>query len=139
MPPDHLTSDALSTRGYGLTTEREPYLRYGPNTSQSRGNEEALGRHASRHVDQWAVATVAGGPLAFPVAYALDGAFFPGPQPGTSVRLEGPFVRLDTITRNLDSRTPLVLLGMGAGVAPLLSLTAAHQGLLQGRLTPGEW
>lgn len=45
---------------------------------------------------------------------------------GTRVRLEGPFGRFDTITRGLDDKTPLVFLGMGAGVAPLLSLTAAH-------------
>jgi predicted ferric reductase len=47
-------------------------------------------------------------------------------QPGTAVRLEGPFGRFDAITRGLHAETPLVLLGMGAGVAPLLSLTAAH-------------
>jgi hypothetical protein len=79
MPQDNSASGALSTRGgYGLTNEGEPYLRYGPNTSQSRGSEEELGRHESRHVDQWALGSIAGGPLAFPVAYALDGAFFPG-------------------------------------------------------------
>jgi predicted ferric reductase len=47
-------------------------------------------------------------------------------QRGTRVRLEGPFGRFETIARGLDTDTPLVLLGMGAGVAPLLSLTAAH-------------
>jgi predicted ferric reductase len=47
-------------------------------------------------------------------------------ETGTRVRLEGPFGRFDTITRGLDSDTPLIFLGMGAGVAPLLSLTAAH-------------
>jgi predicted ferric reductase len=45
---------------------------------------------------------------------------------GTRVRLEGPFGRFDKITQALDPDTPLVFLGMGAGVAPLLSLTAAH-------------
>jgi predicted ferric reductase len=45
---------------------------------------------------------------------------------GTRVRLEGPFGRFDKIARDLDPDTPLVFLGMGAGVAPLLSLTAAH-------------
>jgi predicted ferric reductase len=45
---------------------------------------------------------------------------------GTRVRLEGPFGRFNKIAWNLDPDTPLVFLGMGAGVAPLLSLTAAH-------------
>jgi predicted ferric reductase len=45
---------------------------------------------------------------------------------GTRVRLEGPFGRFHEIARGLDPAVPLVLLGMGAGVAPLLSLTAAH-------------
>lgn len=45
---------------------------------------------------------------------------------GTRVRLEGPFGRFDKIARDLHPDTPLVFLGMGAGVAPLLSLTAAH-------------
>jgi len=47
-------------------------------------------------------------------------------QTDTRVRLEGPFGRFDAIARGLDSDTPLVFLGMGAGVSPLLSLTAAH-------------
>jgi predicted ferric reductase len=45
---------------------------------------------------------------------------------GTRVRLEGPFGRFDSIVHKQHSETPLVLLGMGAGVAPLLSLAAAH-------------
>jgi predicted ferric reductase len=45
---------------------------------------------------------------------------------GTRVRLDGPYGRFDAIARGLDHDVPLVLLGMGAGVAPLLSLTAAH-------------
>lgn len=36
-----------------------------------------LGEHESHHLDQWAVFTLAGGPLAFPTAYHLDNAFFP--------------------------------------------------------------
>ncbi|MFI2315367.1 FAD-binding oxidoreductase [Streptomyces sp. CB00072] len=46
--------------------------------------------------------------------------------PGTPVRLEGPFGRFESIVQDRDPDAPLVLLGMGAGVAPLLSLTAAH-------------
>jgi len=45
---------------------------------------------------------------------------------GTRVRLEGPFGRFESIVQGRNSDTPLVLLGMGAGVAPLLSLAAAH-------------
>ncbi|WP_327672744.1 MULTISPECIES: ferric reductase [unclassified Streptomyces] len=45
---------------------------------------------------------------------------------GTRVRLEGSFGRFESIVQGLDDDTPLVLLGMGAGIAPLLSLAAAH-------------
>ncbi|MEV0777447.1 FAD-binding oxidoreductase [Streptomyces sp. NPDC050428] len=47
-------------------------------------------------------------------------------DPGALVRLEGPFGRFESIVEGRDPDAPLVLLGMGAGVAPLLSLTAAH-------------
>ncbi|MET9819470.1 FAD-binding oxidoreductase [Streptomyces sp. NPDC006355] len=47
-------------------------------------------------------------------------------EKGTRVRLEGPFGRFESIIRSRDREAPLVFLGMGAGVAPLLSLTAAH-------------
>jgi predicted ferric reductase len=47
-------------------------------------------------------------------------------EKGTRVRLEGPFGRFESIIRNRDREAPLVFLGMGAGVAPLLSLAAAH-------------
>lgn len=39
---------------------------------------EALARHESRHVTQWTVLTLAGGPLALPVLYTVDEVFFPG-------------------------------------------------------------
>ncbi|MFE5706228.1 FAD-binding oxidoreductase [Rhodococcus koreensis] len=45
---------------------------------------------------------------------------------GTRVRLEGPFGRFESIVQKQDKEAPLVFLGMGAGVAPLLSMTAAH-------------
>ncbi|MCT9137596.1 FAD-binding oxidoreductase [Streptomyces violarus] len=45
---------------------------------------------------------------------------------GTRVRLEGPFGRFESIIQGRDSEAPLVFVGMGAGVAPLLSLAAAH-------------
>jgi hypothetical protein len=34
--------------------------------------------HEARHRAQWAVGTVIGGPLAFPIAYGVDNFFFPG-------------------------------------------------------------
>jgi predicted ferric reductase len=45
---------------------------------------------------------------------------------GAAVRLEGPFGRFESIVQRQERETPLVFLGMGAGVAPLLSLAAAH-------------
>lgn len=38
---------------------------------------KAMARHESRHVTQWATLTLAAGPLAMPLLYALDDAFFP--------------------------------------------------------------
>ncbi|WP_326758976.1 FAD-binding oxidoreductase [Streptomyces phaeochromogenes] len=49
-----------------------------------------------------------------------------GVEVGARVRLEGPFGRFDSIIQDRDSEAPLVFVGMGAGVAPLLSLAAAH-------------
>lgn len=43
----------------------------------SEGTGEALARHESRHVTQWAALSLAGGPLAMPLLYAVDEAFFP--------------------------------------------------------------
>lgn len=43
----------------------------------SAGDWAALARHESRHVNQWAALTLAGGPAAMPVLYAVDDAFFP--------------------------------------------------------------
>ncbi|MHA5048901.1 FAD-binding oxidoreductase [Streptomyces sp. SD15] len=45
---------------------------------------------------------------------------------GTRVRMEGPFGRFESIIQGRDREAPLVFVGMGAGVAPLLSLAAAH-------------
>lgn len=49
-----------------------------------------------------------------------------GVRVGTRVRLEGPFGRFESAVRRRPDDAPLVLLGLGAGVAPLLSLAAAH-------------
>ncbi|GAA4798522.1 FAD-binding oxidoreductase [Streptomyces ziwulingensis] len=45
---------------------------------------------------------------------------------GARVRLEGPFGRFESTVQGRAPEAPLVLIGMGAGVAPLLSLAAAH-------------
>lgn len=74
-PPRNATGP-LSINGYGIA-EEGLYLRYGPNITQTRVNEEEVGRHESRHVDQWAVGTLLAGPFAFPAAYIIDGALFP--------------------------------------------------------------
>lgn len=39
---------------------------------------DRVAEHEARHRSQWAVLTVLGGPLAFPVLYAVDEFFFPG-------------------------------------------------------------
>ncbi|MGW2650292.1 ferric reductase [Streptomyces sp. NPDC001393] len=46
--------------------------------------------------------------------------------PDTRVRLEGPFGRFDSIVNRRTDDAPLVLVGMGAGIAPLLSLAAEY-------------
>lgn len=45
---------------------------------------------------------------------------------GTRVRLEGPFGRFDSIIHERPQQAPLVFIGMGAGMAPLLGLTTAY-------------
>jgi hypothetical protein len=75
MPPV-APSGPLSVNGYGITDEGQ-YVRYGPNMSQTRAEEEGLARHESRHVDQWAAGNLLAGPFAFPAAYIIDGALFP--------------------------------------------------------------
>lgn len=47
---------------------------------------------------------------------------------GTPVFLEGPFGRFAPEIDQLPTKTPLVFIGMGAGIAPLLSLVDAHHG-----------
>jgi hypothetical protein len=46
----------------------------GYTTSEER---VAIASHEARHRVQWAIGTVIGGPLAFPIAYAVDDFFFP--------------------------------------------------------------
>lgn len=49
----------------------------GGQTSIREGDWPALASHESRHVTQWATLTLAAGPLAMPLLYAVDEAFFP--------------------------------------------------------------
>lgn len=49
-----------------------------PRFNLTREQLRALAGHEARHRPQWAVATLIGGPLAFPVAYGIDNFFFPG-------------------------------------------------------------
>jgi predicted ferric reductase len=44
---------------------------------------------------------------------------------GTAAQVEGPFGRFEPIVQDNPSR-PLVLIGMGAGIAPMLSLAQGH-------------
>jgi hypothetical protein len=44
----------------------------------SRESLKALVEHEARHREQWAVGTIVGGPLAFPIAYVVTDFFFPG-------------------------------------------------------------
>lgn len=83
MPAGYDSSRILpGASGFGSAGDRRepvaPYVRYGPNISGTRSNEVELARHESRHTDQWAVGTLIGGPLAFPLAYYTDSVFFPG-------------------------------------------------------------
>lgn len=66
-----------AVQAYGIGNEGA-YQRFGPNISRTETDARQLGLHESRHVNQWAAANVAGGPFAFPAAYAIDEALFPG-------------------------------------------------------------
>ncbi|WP_415477336.1 hypothetical protein [Bifidobacterium psychraerophilum] len=45
---------------------------------------------------------------------------------GTDVRLEGPYGRFDPIISATDRTVPLVLIGMGTGLAPLVSIAGRY-------------
>lgn len=76
IPAETAGPAASDFEGYGIIGEPSS-IRYGPNISTSRVNEVGLTRHESRHIDQWAVANLLGGPFAYPIAYAVDGSLFP--------------------------------------------------------------
>lgn len=56
---------------------QESYVRFNPGGATEPAQIEAIARHESRHVDQWAVATLFGGPLAMPLAYYADSLLYP--------------------------------------------------------------
>jgi hypothetical protein len=60
---------AMTVGDIVLTPEKLPF---------SGEQLRAVAAHEARHRVQWAVGTVIGGPLAFPIAYAIDDFFFPG-------------------------------------------------------------
>jgi hypothetical protein len=66
---DNIAGDRAMTLGDIVLT---------PGFDLPRDELTALAGHEARHRAQWAVGTIVGGPLAFPVAYAVDDFFFPG-------------------------------------------------------------
>lgn len=56
---------------------QETYVRFDSGANAKPEVIEAIARHESRHVDQWAVATMLGGPMALPTTYYVDSLFFP--------------------------------------------------------------
>ncbi|NMO53866.1 hypothetical protein HH310_22120 [Actinoplanes sp. TBRC 11911] len=60
-----------TTYGHTYLTSLEPQLVY--------SDMAPVMRHESRHTDQWALFTLLGGPVAFPLAYGVDDVFAPGP------------------------------------------------------------
>lgn len=51
---------------------------FGPRITSSRADAHRLAAHESRHTDQWTVATLVAGPLAYPSLYFLTDALLPG-------------------------------------------------------------
>ena len=49
-----------------------------PGFNISKEELRTLNSHEAGHRKQWAILTVIGGPLAFPIAYSIDDFFFPG-------------------------------------------------------------
>lgn len=66
--PSAASHSAVTVGGVVLT---------GTTTSTSGPDWEAMASHESRHITQWALLTLAGGPLAMPILYTADNAFFP--------------------------------------------------------------
>jgi hypothetical protein len=70
-------SGEQATNTYAFGAGEQSYVRFGPDIFNSTPAAERLARHEGHHLDQWAVFTLGGGPLAFPVSYYTDTAFFP--------------------------------------------------------------
>lgn len=68
---------AAGTGGASATTIGDLLIVHGRG-SLDPGHTAAVGRHESRHTGQWTVFTMLGGPIALPVLYGVDEAFFPG-------------------------------------------------------------
>lgn len=66
--PSAASDSTVAVGNVVLTSEQSP---------MREGNGKALARHESRHVTQWATLTLTGGPLAMPLLYTVDEAFFP--------------------------------------------------------------
>lgn len=103
-------SDSGVAVGSVVMTDATPY-------SMGKSDWDALASHESRHVTQWATLTLAGGPLAMPVLYAVDEAFFPGSrnhfERGADLR-DGGYQRP-------DSFSPRPQWPMVAGIGVLLA------------------
>jgi hypothetical protein len=61
----------------GGTTYGHTYLT-SPRPERTFSEIAPVMRHESRHTDQWALFTLLGGPMAFPLAYSVDELFAPG-------------------------------------------------------------
>jgi hypothetical protein len=60
-----------TTYGHTYLTSRQP--------ERTFSEMAPVMRHESRHTDQWALFSLLGGPIAFPIAYGVDDVFAPGP------------------------------------------------------------
>jgi len=73
---NYVAVNADNIAGASALTIGDVVLTPGFNIPQE--NRAKLVAHEARHRVQWAIGTVIAGPLAFPIAYAVDEFFFPG-------------------------------------------------------------
>lgn len=74
----YVAVNANHIAGARAMTMGDVVLKPGLDFFYPRENLKALVEHEARHREQWAVGTVVGGPLAFPIAYGIAYFFFPG-------------------------------------------------------------
>jgi len=74
----YVAVNANHIAGARAMTMGDVVLKPGLDFFYPRESLKALVEHEARHRTQWAVGTVIGGPLAFPVAYGIAYFFFPG-------------------------------------------------------------